>query len=87
MVTIKIKVIPRSKKQVVKPERNQWTVWLKALPIDGKANRELILILAKYLKIAQTNIRVVRGTRSKIKTVDIEGITSEELGTKLKIVG
>lgn len=87
MATIKIKVIPRSRKQVVKSGGEQWTAWLKALPIDGKANRELILVLAKYLSIPQSEITVVRGARSKIKTVDISGITSEELLEKLKNIG
>ena len=46
-------------------------------PVDGKANRELVLFLAETLGIPRGQIVVVRGTTARRKTVAIEGMTAE----------
>lgn len=84
MPSIKLKVIPKSGKRSVEPRDDGWRIYLKSLPEDGKANAELIRILAKFLKVTQSHISILKGHTSKNKTVDISGITSEELGEKLK---
>lgn len=41
-------------------------------PIDGKANRELIKILANYFQTSKANITLKAGFTSRQKIVDIE---------------
>ena len=50
-------------------------------PIDGKANEALIKFLSKKLKIAKSNIEIVKGLTSKDKTICID--SDEDIITKL----
>ncbi|MBU0662439.1 YggU family protein [Candidatus Micrarchaeota archaeon] len=49
---------------------------LKAKPIEGKANRELIKVLEKKFG---KNARIVRGLKSRKKEVFVEGLENSEL--------
>ncbi len=43
-------------------------VWLKSLPIEGKANKELIELLSNYFG---KKVEIVKGFRSKRKLIKI----------------
>lgn len=62
------------------------TVWLRARvtapPEDGKANRALIALLAKALRIAKTRISIISGETARKKILRIEG-EPEDLELKL----
>ncbi len=45
---------------------------LKASPIDGKANQYLIQYLAKNLNLPKKAIRILKGARSRQKTLSLE---------------
>ena len=79
MTRIQIKVIPKSSRQDLKMEGKTLKVWLHAPPEKGKANQELVLILAKKLHIPKSSIQIIKGESTKNKLVDIEGITLEEI--------
>ncbi len=79
MSLISIKVIPKSGRSELKFEGNVLKVWLKSAPEDGKANDELVRILAKTFALARSETKIVRGKSTKNKTVDITGITVEEM--------
>lgn len=79
MSLVSIKVIPKSGRSELKFEGNLLKVWLKAAPEDGKANDELVRTLAKRFDLARSGIEIVRGKSTKNKTVDITGITVEEM--------
>jgi uncharacterized protein (TIGR00251 family) len=44
---------------------------LHAPPADGRANDELVEILARILRLPRANVRIVRGTSSRRKTIEI----------------
>jgi len=79
MSRLQVKVIPKSGRSALKFEGNLLKVWLKAAPEDGKANDELVRILADKLGIARSEIEMIRGFSSKNKLVDISGISVEEI--------
>lgn len=79
MVRIKIKVIPKSGRQKIVTGEEPWRISLKSAPEDGKANKELVRILAKFLHVVQSEVLIVRGSASREKTVEISGITRDEL--------
>ena len=56
---------------------------LAAPPIDGRANRELVLLIARLLGVAPTAVRVVRGTTSRHKVLEVGGLSNEELYARL----
>jgi uncharacterized protein (TIGR00251 family) len=78
-LTIKIKVEPRSSKSgIVGPHGDALKVKLMSPPVEGKANKELIEVLARELKVKKKDIEIVAGQSSKNKVVRISGITSIE---------
>jgi uncharacterized protein (TIGR00251 family) len=69
---IQIKVKPNSKQQKVQESPDgSWIIWLKSPPIDGKANRELIEILAKKYRVTKSQITIKSGLSSRNKLVEI----------------
>ncbi len=68
-----IKVKPNSKKQaIIEEEDGSLTVHLKSPPIDGKANKELVELLAKKFDVPKSNISIQMGLSSRNKLVNIE---------------
>ena len=59
---------------------------VNAPAIDGKANKALIALLAKRLKIAKSNIEIVSGLTDRSKTLVISNIPEpERLITELNV--
>ncbi len=46
-------------------------VKIAAPPVEGKANKEIVLFLAKVLGVTKSSIEVVHGTSGRIKLVEI----------------
>lgn len=80
-----LKVVPNKKQnRIVKCEGEfSFKVELKAKPVEGRANQELIKFLAKILGIKQDQIMIVRGTHSHNKVLRIEGTEQQKLQDKL----
>ena len=79
-VEFKVRVIPRaSKTEVVGSIEGMLKVRLKAPPVDGAANEELIKFLAKVLGVSKGNIEIISGQTSRTKRLRVAGITAAEL--------
>ena len=77
---LKIKVEPRSSKSaIVGPYGDALKVKLTSPPVEGKANKELIDLLSKELKIPKKDIEIISGQSSKNKIVKIAGLSKIEL--------
>jgi uncharacterized protein (TIGR00251 family) len=73
--TIQIRVEPRSSRPGIAGAYGEGIkVRLASPPVEGKANRELIAILAKELKIKKSDIEILSGKTSKDKVVKISGV-------------
>ena len=46
-------------------------VYLIAVPVDGKANKELIKLLSKELGVSKSRISILKGEKSKEKIIRI----------------
>jgi len=66
-----IRVIPRAKQNKVVAEQDRLKVYLTAPAIEGRANEALIEILADYLKIRKSEIRIIRGEKSRDKVIEV----------------
>ncbi len=53
-------------------------------PEKGKANQELVEFLASLLSISKNNIQIISGKKSRVKVVEITGITQEKIAEILK---
>ena len=71
---VSVKVQPRaSKNDVIDNKDGSFKVYLKSAPTDGKANKELIALLADYFKVKKQGINIITGNRSRKKIVEISG--------------
>jgi hypothetical protein len=82
-VTFDVLVQPRASRAKIGPIHDgRLKVAVTAPPVDGEANAAVIELLAKALGVARGAVRVIAGTSSRRKTVEVEGIaraTIEEL--------
>ncbi len=73
MKRYQIKVIPRSSlNQVTVLGTNELKVKLIATPVEGKANEALIQVLADFFEVKKTAIRIVCGSTSRHKRVEVD---------------
>ena len=56
---------------------------VRAAPVDGAANTALEHLLAEALGCPRSRVSVERGASSRVKTVEIEGLTEAEVGQRL----
>lgn len=79
-VTFHVKVIPRAKHdEIVGTENMGLKIRLKAPPVEGQANEELVRFLARVLGISRAQIEIVRGEHSRHKLVRVKGLSVEEI--------
>ncbi len=73
MKRIRIRAKPNSREQALREEADgSLTVTLTASPIDGRANQELIKLVAKHFGVPVGKVRIKSGQTSKHKLVEIE---------------
>ena len=73
-------VQPRaSKTEVVGRHGNAIKIRVKASPVDGAANEELIRFLAKRLKVPRRSVELVSGSSSRQKQIAIQGVKPNEI--------
>lgn len=69
-IIVKVKTQAKEKK-VVKIGDNNFEVWVKEIPEQGKANIALLKALARYFKIPQNNLKIIIGKTNSRKIVEI----------------
>ena len=80
---ISLKVITNSPKQKIEYKENIYKIYINSLPYKGKANKEVIKIISKKLKIPKQNIEIIKGEKSKNKIIKILGVDKDEVKTFL----
>jgi uncharacterized protein (TIGR00251 family) len=72
-MVIQVRVKPRSRlSRLEKAEDGTWTAHLKSPPVDGKANAELIALIAQHFSAAKSAISIKSGASARLKLVKIE---------------
>ena len=46
-------------------------IYLTAVPVDGKANKELIKLLSEKLGVSKSKISIIKGEKSKEKVIEV----------------
>ncbi len=64
-------------------ERGEIKARLNSPPADGRANDELVRLIAKTLGIAKSRISIEKGERGRKKILSIEGMTEDEVRHRL----
>ena len=82
---INVRLLPRSSKnEIVGFEGENLKVKVKSPPVDGLANRDLIKLMAKHLKIPKGRIEIISGHTTRLKALKFYGINKEDLFWLLK---
>jgi uncharacterized protein (TIGR00251 family) len=77
---LKVKVVPRSSvNRIAGLEGDTLRVRVTSPPVDGSANQDMIRLLSRGLGVRKDRIEILSGHRSRLKTIRIHGMTTEEL--------
>ncbi|MBU2566262.1 YggU family protein [Patescibacteria group bacterium] len=69
---ISVRIIPNAKKtEVVGYEGKTLKVRVSAPPIEGKANKELIKLMADLCDCSPSEIEIIKGQTTKLKLLDV----------------
>lgn len=83
-VEFSVRVVPRaSKSEIIGVIDGAVKVRLKAPPVDGAANGELIKLFAGKLGVARSDVEIVSGLTSKTKRLRVSGVAVEALNDLL----
>ncbi len=67
---IEVKVITKSAKiEIIKLSHDKYKIKLTEAPEKDKANKQLIEVLAKYLNVKKSDIKIISGLHSSLKKV------------------
>ena len=79
-VVFDVRVVPRASRDGILGEHGgALKVQLTAPPVEGAANEALRRLLAKALGVSRSAVSVVRGDRSRDKSVRVEGATADDV--------
>jgi len=76
---LQIQTRTNSKKAYIQVAKDECQVFVKASPVRGKANHEVIRLLAKALGISSHRIRILTGEKIKRKVLLIEDMEPERV--------
>jgi uncharacterized protein (TIGR00251 family) len=83
-VIISLYILPNApKSQVIGEHNGALKIKIQAPPVDGKANEEIVRFLSKKLEISKSKIEILKGDKSKLKKVLIEGLSLEQIKSML----
>lgn len=72
---LEVKVKPNARASSLRAnEAGVWFAELRSAPTDGKANAELIELVAKHFNCAKSSVSIKRGASSRLKLLKIEGL-------------
>ncbi len=84
-VDLRVRLTPRaSREQVALREDGTLAVRVTAPPVEGRANAALERAVAGALGVPPSRVSVVRGARSRDKTVRIDGLDADGLAERLR---
>ncbi len=70
---IEVKVKPNSKQSKVETdEEGALIAFVKAQPIDGKANAELITLIASHFGLRKRQVSIKTGTSGRRKRIELD---------------
>ena len=79
-VIFAVRVQPRASKDEIAGEMaGAIKIRLQAPALEGRANEALIEFLVQLLKTPKSAVRILSGERSRIKRLEIRGVTKQQI--------
>ncbi len=81
-VIVRVRLTPKSSRDAIDgiettTEGPAFKARVRAVPAEGEANAALLKLLAHWLGQSQSSLRVARGGKSRVKSVEITGDVKE----------
>jgi len=73
IMLLNIRVTPNARKTEIAKEGEVLKVRLAAPAVNGKANSELLAVLAAHFGVRKSSVTIVKGRKSRNKVIDITG--------------
>lgn len=94
-VIVRVRVTPKSSVEAIDgvaptAEGMAFAARVRAVPADGEANAALEKLVARWLDVPKSAVRVTHGTKSRVKSLTISGETGhleQRLAAKLALAG
>jgi uncharacterized protein (TIGR00251 family) len=72
-IELEVRVQPRSRRRgVEKIPDGRFKIRVNAAPDKGKANKEMLEVLADYLGLSPSRLKIVRGETDRDKTIALD---------------
>jgi uncharacterized protein (TIGR00251 family) len=71
MIQVKVKPNARTS-ELCEQDDGTWTAQIKSPPVDGKANEELVALVASHFDIRKSRVTVKSGASGRMKLIRIE---------------
>lgn len=72
MRVIQVKTKPNARHSALEPQEDgSWIARIKAPPVDGKANAELIKLVAAHFGVGKAAVTIRSGAGSRLKRIEI----------------
>ena len=81
-VIVRVRITPKSSKDAVDgvedtAEGPALKARVRAVPAEGEANAALVKLLAGWIGVPQSSVRLAKGGKSRVKSVEIAGNANE----------
>lgn len=80
---VAVRLTPRASAEAITVEGETLRVRVTAPPVDGRANTALVRLLAKRLRVARGDVRIVSGPTARQKLVEVAGLELAEVLQRL----
>jgi uncharacterized protein (TIGR00251 family) len=84
LIRLKVRVIPNARKnEVAGFTGDEIRLKIKAPAVEGKANAALIEYLTELTDVPRSKIQIKAGEKARIKVVELEGPSPEEVRARI----
>lgn len=71
--TLQVKVKPGARvSALTRLDDGTWSAQIKSPPVDGKANAELVALVAKHFQCSRSAVRIKAGSTGRLKLVQVD---------------
>ena len=72
-ITMRVKVKPGAKRSSLEQEQDgSWVARVKSPPVDGRANEELVTLIARQFGCRRSAVRIRVGASGRMKLVSVD---------------
>ena len=94
-VIVRVRLTPKSSLEAIEgvgetAEGSAFLARVRSAPSDGEANEALERLVARWLEVSKSGVRLTHGAKSRVKTLTISGDSGcleERLRVKLREAG